>query len=140
VLHALRRERLTTRVVLVSATVEVEAADAARAAGACAYVSKASSHEAICAAVAGAAGGRPAPSDASRPERGPARFERPLLSPRELEVLRLVAEGRSGPEIGRALHLSPETIKTHLKSAYEKLGVSERAAAVAEGMRRGVLE
>jgi DNA-binding NarL/FixJ family response regulator len=38
------------------------------------------------------------------------------------------------------LHLSPETVKTHLKNVYEKLDVSDRAAAVAEGMRRGLVE
>ena len=43
-------------------------------------------------------------------------------------------------DIGRALHLSTATVKTHLQHIYEKLGVSERAAAVAEAMRRGLLE
>jgi two-component system, NarL family, nitrate/nitrite response regulator NarL len=46
--------------------------------------------------------------------------------------------GRS--QIGLALHLSTATVKTHLQHIYGKLGVSERAAAVAEAMRRGLLE
>jgi two-component system nitrate/nitrite response regulator NarL len=66
--------------------------------------------------------------------------ERPGLSPRELEILRHIAEGRSAPEIARRIHLSPATVKSHLQSLYEKLGVSDRAAAVAEAMRRGLLE
>jgi two-component system, NarL family, nitrate/nitrite response regulator NarL len=62
------------------------------------------------------------------------------LSERETEVLRLVASGLSAPEIGRRLHLGTTTVKTHLQRAYEKLGVAERAAAVAEAMRRNLLE
>ena len=64
---------------------------------------------------------------------------RPVLSPREQEVLLRIAEGGSAPEIARQLHLSPSTVKTHLQSLYEKLGVSDRAAAVAEAMRSGLL-
>ena len=65
---------------------------------------------------------------------------RPDLTPRESEVLHMIAEGMSAPEIARRIHLSPTTVKTHLHTLYEKLGVSDRAAAVAEGMRRGLLE
>jgi two-component system nitrate/nitrite response regulator NarL len=57
-----------------------------------------------------------------------------------MEVLRLTAEGHSAPEIGRRLYLSAATVKTHLQRIYEKLGVTDRAAAVAEAMRRGLLE
>jgi two-component system nitrate/nitrite response regulator NarL len=62
------------------------------------------------------------------------------LSAREHDVLRGIARGLSGPEIAAELHLSPSTIKTHLQRLYERLGVSDRAAAVAEGMRRGLIE
>lgn len=62
------------------------------------------------------------------------------LSARELEILSLTAAGASAPEIGRRLFLSPTTVKTHLQHTYAKLGVADRAAAVAEGMRRGLLE
>jgi two-component system nitrate/nitrite response regulator NarL len=65
---------------------------------------------------------------------------KPLLTARELEVLRLIAAGLSGPEIGARLFISSSTVKTHVKSVLEKLGVSDRAAAVAEGMRRGLIE
>ena len=61
-------------------------------------------------------------------------------SPRERGVVQLIAEGLSAPQIGRTLHLSTATVKTHLQHIYGKLGVSERAAAVAEAMRRGLLE
>jgi two-component system, NarL family, nitrate/nitrite response regulator NarL len=66
---------------------------------------------------------------------------RPLqLTGREQEVLNLVAQGHSAPDIANDLHLSTTTVKSHLHSLYEKLGVSDRAAAVAEAMRRGLLE
>ena len=56
------------------------------------------------------------------------------------QTLRLIAEGLSAPAIGATLHPEHATVKTHLQHIYEKLGVSERAAAVAEAMRRGLLE
>ena len=62
------------------------------------------------------------------------------LTAREQEVLRLVADGHSGPDIAEQLYIEASTVKTHLQHVYEKLGVSERAAAVAEAMRRGLLE
>jgi DNA-binding CsgD family transcriptional regulator len=62
------------------------------------------------------------------------------LSPRELEVLRLAAEGRSGPEIARRLFVSPSTVKTHFEHIYEKLGVGDRAGAVAHALRVGLIE
>ena len=66
--------------------------------------------------------------------------DRPVLSPREREVLVFIADGLSAPDIAARLHLSPATIKTHLQSLYDKLGVSDRAAAVARAMRLGLLE
>ena len=64
----------------------------------------------------------------------------PKLTEREQEVLGLVAQGCSAPDIGKHIHLSTTTVKSHLHSLYEKLGVSDRAAAVAEAMRRGLLD
>jgi two-component system nitrate/nitrite response regulator NarL len=64
---------------------------------------------------------------------------RPPVSAREREILELVAQGMTAPQIGRRLHLSTPTVKSHLAHLYEKLGVSERAAAVAAAMRRGLL-
>ena len=61
------------------------------------------------------------------------------LTPRELEVLRLAADGLSGPAIAREFVVSPSTVKTHFENTYEKLGVSDRASAVALGLRTGLL-
>jgi two-component system nitrate/nitrite response regulator NarL len=66
--------------------------------------------------------------------------ERPVLSPRERQVLELTADGLTAPEMGSRLDLSTATVKTHMLHLYEKLGVSGRAAAVAQAMRRGILE
>ncbi len=61
-------------------------------------------------------------------------------SKRELEVLRLAAEGNSGPQIAELLVLAPSTIKTHFENIYEKLGVSDRPAAVAYALRTGLID
>jgi PAS domain S-box-containing protein len=61
------------------------------------------------------------------------------LSNRELEVLRLAAEGNAGPQIAEQLFLSAFTIKTHFEHIYEKLGVGDRAAAVAHALRTGLI-
>jgi two-component system nitrate/nitrite response regulator NarL len=66
--------------------------------------------------------------------------ERPLLSEREAQVLSLIAAGNSVPEISKQLIISGSTVKTHTRHLFEKLGVSDRAAAVAEAMRKGLLE
>ena len=62
------------------------------------------------------------------------------LTPREAEVLALMAEGKSVPTIAEELVLGATTVKTHVGHLYEKLGVSDRAAAVAEAMRRRLIE
>lgn len=62
------------------------------------------------------------------------------LSAREVEVLKLVARGRTNRQIGRAIHVSEATVKTHLLRAYDKLGVSDRTAAVVTALERGLLE
>ena len=61
------------------------------------------------------------------------------LSPRELEVLQLVAEGLSNQQISQRLFLSQATIKTHLAHVYAKLDVDSRSAAVASATKRGIL-
>ena len=61
------------------------------------------------------------------------------LSLRELEVLREVAGGNTNAGIAGRLHISEATVKTHLLHIYDKLGVGDRAAAVAQGYERGLL-
>lgn len=61
------------------------------------------------------------------------------LTPRELDVLRLLAEGLSAAEIGSGLHLSESTVKSHLGHIYQKLGAANRAQALMTAMRIGLL-
>jgi PAS domain S-box-containing protein len=68
-----------------------------------------------------------------------ANTDAPALTAREREVLQLAADGRSSREIAKDLVLSPGTVKTHLQNVYRKLGASDRASAVALGIRRGLI-
>ena len=61
------------------------------------------------------------------------------LSAREVEVLRLVAQGMTNPQVGERLYLSHRTVGQHLRSVYRKLGVSSRAAAAREAFERGLI-
>lgn len=62
-----------------------------------------------------------------------------LLSPRELEVLELVAAGNTNREAAARLFITEATVKSHLLNIYTKLGVNDRAAAVTEAFHRGLL-
>jgi DNA-binding NarL/FixJ family response regulator len=62
------------------------------------------------------------------------------LTERELEILQLLAFGYTNREIGQRLFISPDTVKTHLEHVYQKLGASDRTAAVAEAFRRRLIE
>ena len=110
-------------------------------AGATGYLLKDTPRDELFRAVRAASRGEPtlAPAVASRllgrmraPQQHP-------LSPREVEVLQLAARGRTNREIGRLMHVSEATVKTHLLRAYEKLEVSDRTAAVVTALERGLL-
>jgi len=66
-------------------------------------------------------------------------MRKPGLSPREIEVLQCVAAGKSNKEIGVQLYIAEGTVKTHVKSVLEKLGVMGRTAAVKEAVHRGLV-
>jgi two-component system NarL family response regulator len=67
------------------------------------------------------------------------RLIRPSLTPRELDVLRLVSRGRSNKEMASAMFVSEETVKTHMKALFQKLGVHDRAEAVSVSLQRGII-
>jgi two-component system nitrate/nitrite response regulator NarL len=145
IVGAVKRDGLRTRVILLTGFEDSGAAYRALAQGAAGYVSKASDHMELCDSIASAARGETviAPQFAA----GIATeiqlretSERPALTDRESEVLKLMSEGRTAQNIGEELHLSEATVKTHLHNLYEKLEVSDRAAAVATAMRWGLLE
>ncbi|HVM12156.1 MAG TPA: response regulator transcription factor [Actinomycetota bacterium] len=62
------------------------------------------------------------------------------LTDREMEILKLVADGLTNREIGARLYVSADTVKTHLEHVFQKLGASDRTAAVAQALRRGLIE
>ena len=63
----------------------------------------------------------------------------PVLTPRELDVLKLVAQGLTNPDIARHLVLSEHTVHRHLANIFRKLSLSSRAAAAAWGVRTGLV-
>jgi two-component system nitrate/nitrite response regulator NarL len=145
ILEACRREKVATRIVFLSAHVESELIYDAMAKGAKGYLSKLAGPGAILDAVAAVHRGQTVLSPDFQSElvgelQRRETDTRPLLTERETQILTLTADGHSAPEIGRLLHLSTATIKTHLHTLYEKLGVSDRASAVAMAMRKGMLE
>jgi two-component system nitrate/nitrite response regulator NarL len=112
--------------------------------GAAGYVAKDADRSEICDAIRHIAHGRTVLSTDVQTSMAAELRERRsgahgLLSPREHEILELLTTGASTPDIAGQLYLSAATVKTHLHHLYEKLGVSDRAAAVAEGLRRGLI-
>lgn len=107
-------------------------------AGARGYLLKDAPRQAVSGAVRSAAAGHGAfaPSVQHRLAAPP---DPPVLSARELEVLRLVAAGHTNQQIGRELFIGEATVKTHLQHVFGKLGVADRASAVAAGYQRSLL-
>jgi two-component system nitrate/nitrite response regulator NarL len=144
VLEAITRDALPTRVLFVTGTVDPAGAYDLVQAGAAGVLEKDATPDAIGDALVRIARGETvlAPSVQAALVSGVRERRDPpvALSPRERDVLHGLARGLSGPQIAAELHLSPSTVKTHLQRLYERLGVSDRAAAVAEGMRRGLIE
>jgi DNA-binding NarL/FixJ family response regulator len=110
-------------------------------AGATGYLLKDARPEELFRAVRAAARGEAvlSPSVATRLLGSVRRPAREPLSAREQEVLELIARGATNREAARALFVSEATVKTHLLHVYAKLGVNDRAAAVAEAFDRGLL-
>jgi len=145
VTNAVVRDELRTRVLLVSAFTDSALVYQALETGAAGFIPKEVRREQIVDAVLACARGE----DIVPPElaaglvseiRLRRHSDRPALTPREAEILRLIAAGKSLPEISKELYLGLTTVKTHVQHLYDKLGVSDRAAAVASAMRRGLLE
>ena len=130
----------TTRVVVLT-TYETDASIlTAIEAGASGYLLKAAPQEEILAGIRSVARGEVAlaPSIAAMLV-GRVKTRAITLSPRETEVLGLVAQGMSNPAIAKRLFLGEATVKTHLLHAFEKLDVSDRTRAVTKAMELGLL-
>ena len=136
------RERRPDVAVLVLTTYDTdEAIVRAVEAGAAGYMLKDSPTEDVVDAVRRAAQGETvlAPPITRRLEERRHKVSPDSLTPREIDVLREVADGNTNAEIADRLHISEATVKTHLIHIYDKLSVSDRAAAVARAYERGVL-
>ena len=145
VVRAVVRDELPTRVLVLSAHTDSGIVFQALEAGAAGYLSKDARRSEIVEAVLDVARGRTVlPPQVAAGLAGEirlrARSSGPALSERERQVLQAFARGLSVPQVAAELFLGVSTVKTHTQRLYEKLGVSDRAAAVAEGMRRGLVE
>lgn len=137
------RDKLPNTRVLILTTYETDA-DVVKAleAGATGYLLKDASSEDLFRAIRAAAAGESAlaPAVVSHLVRRMHHSEEEILSAREIEVLELVARGTSNKEIARELWISETTVKSHLLHTFEKLGVSDRTAAVTEAIRRKIID
>jgi two-component system, NarL family, nitrate/nitrite response regulator NarL len=145
VTHAVVRDGLPTRVLLLSAFTDSALVYKALQNGAAGYLPKEARREQIVDGVLACSRGETVvppelTSGLVTEIRMRAVDDGPVLTDREREILRLIAAGKSLPEIARELFLGVTTVKTHVQHAYEKLRVSDRAAAVAEAMRRRIIE
>jgi two-component system nitrate/nitrite response regulator NarL len=142
-LRRIRAEYGSVRVVLISGSDEAEIAHEAISQGAAGFLSKDSEEVEIAHAIIAVAAGDSVLSpglqsgvlDLIRQRAGGT----VQLSGRERQLLELGADGLTTSEIAARLSLSPNTVKTYWQRLYEKLGATDRASAVAEAMRRGLL-
>lgn len=135
------------RSVVLAGSPSMECAYRALAAGASAYLSKEEADTTgLCDAILAVSRGQMVLSagiqaniarDIREQRSGP---QQPELTAREREVLTLTAQGLTASQVGEQLGVSTATVKTHLHHLYKKLGVGGRAAAVAEAMRRGLVD
>jgi two-component system nitrate/nitrite response regulator NarL len=145
VTHALRRDSVATRVLLVSAFTDGAVVFRALEEGAAGYLAKDASRTELIDAVMQVARGETVipgglTDGLAAQIRLRAQPSAPALTPRELDVLKGFARGLSIPQLAAELFVAPSTVKTHTQRLYEKLGVSDRAAAVAAAMRLRLLE
>ena len=133
------RERDPRALVIVLTTYDTDE-DISRAlkAGAKAYVLKDISADALVGCIRDVLAGKTylAPAAAAKLAEGVTRVQ---LTPREMETLKLVADGKANKEIATALDISERTVKTHLAHLFEKLGATSRTEAVKVATRRGLV-
>lgn len=143
VLAALTIAEGSPRVLFLSAFGDSATVHRALEAGAAGFLSKDADEQEICSAIVAVVREGQTVVSAQLQQGVLARIRQQgasnRLSARECQILQGVAAGQQLAEIGVQLSLSPSTVKTYLHRAYDKLGVSDRAAAVAEAFKRGLL-
>lgn len=145
VLESVIRNELPTRVLLLAGDVPRETAFEVVARGAGGYLSKRTTPDELRSAVRRAAHGdtvlcSEAQSSVAGEVRLRHRDDQGLLTSRQLEIVRMMAAGRSMPDMACELHIELSTVRTHVEQLYARLGVNERAQAVAEAFRRGLID
>ena len=137
----LREQAPDTQIVVMTMDENPVFAQRAFAAGALGFVAKDLADGELPHAVRAAARGEEfvSPRVAARLDALNRSITDDALSPREVEVLRLIALGHTSVEIGRKLHLSPRTVETHRANVHRKLGLATRAELVRYSLRRGLL-
>jgi two-component system response regulator NreC len=137
----LREQAPDTQIVVMTMDENPVFAQRAFAAGALGFVAKDLADGELPQAVRAAARGEEfvSPRVAARLDALNRSITDDALSPREVEVLRLIALGHTSVEIGRKLHLSPRTVETHRANVHRKLGLATRAELVRYSLRRGLL-
>lgn len=135
---ALRAQSPEARVLMFTTFDGEEDVYRAMQAGARGYLLKSASRDELLTAIRTvAAGERYLPPALAQRLAG--RVAGPDISEREIEVLGLISKGKSNKEIGAALHIAEDTVKRHVSNILTKLGVSDRAQAATEAIRRGFL-
>ncbi len=139
------REGLPTRILILSAYDDEGLVYGALEAGASGYLTKDAPRDEVVGAVRRVAAGQTVlgpglAAGVAQEIRSRGADRRPHLTAREREVLSLLVAGRSAPQIAAELVVGVTTVKTHLRHVYEKLGVNGAAAAVAEAVRRGLVQ
>jgi|SRR5688572_1711025 DNA-binding NarL/FixJ family response regulator len=137
-IRAIRREEPAARLIVLTMYGGDEDIHQALAAGAATYLLKDTLSDDLIRTVREVHdGGQPIGDDVRA--RLSERAGQPSLTPREIEVLKLVAQGHRNKEIATLLRLSEETVPVHLKNIFAKLKVNERTAAVNVALRRGIV-
>ena len=141
-IRALRQARPDVRVLVLTSFVDEAHVFAAVEAGAAGYLLKDVEPEALSAAIRRVHAGQAAlhPEAATRLMQRGAEPTGPPLSRRELEVLRLLAEGFANKQIARRLGIAEKTVKAHVSNILNKMGVADRTQAAVQALRRGLLE
>lgn len=137
----IRRAQPDTEVIALTSVLEDASVVAAVRAGAIGYLLKDTQADELCASIRAAAAGqvRLAPQAAARLMNEVRAPENPeMLTEREIEVLRLLAQGQANKEIARALHIAEKTVKTHVSNILAKLGLQSRTQAALYALRVGI--
>jgi two-component system, NarL family, response regulator len=136
---AIREERPQSAVIVLTTYQGDEDIRKALAAGAQAYLLKGMSHLKLLEAIRSVASGNQYfPSSIRRSV--PAKINRPALSPREVDILRLIGKGLNNQEIAHALSITHGTVKWHVNIILRRLGVNDRTQAVIVAAQRGIVE